>query len=196
MFVVIDTYCWYFYVYLLTNSNNTSTSGYQSWDNTGGNVYQPGRLWMGCLVVISILTCCSRLLAAWRIYFKPKGYCLSVPTILNLRNENLKRCFVPSNVASLTLSKKVEDRYSVPAVCIYTFRFCIFRHAGPLTMTLSKPVDSNCTFQSTYSCWSNICLNHSNNTITSTKTFVVFTFPLIQYRLWFTVNFGNLSPFC
>lgn len=42
-------------------------------------------------------------------------------------------------------------------------------------MTLSNPVDSNCTFQSTYWCWSNICVNNSINTV------MLFTLPLLVH---------------
>lgn len=122
------------------------------------------KAWSGTLVVITILTCSHLSPAAWTIKFKFKGYFLSVSTILNLRNKNCGCCFVPSTIASLTLSRKVEDRYSLLAVCVYTSRFCIIQHAEPWAMTLSNPVDSNCTFRSPYWYWSNIC---------------VFTLPLV-----------------
>lgn len=97
------------------NSNNTSTSGRQCWDEqTAGADISAWKAWTGRLVVIGILASSNLSLAAWRIFieFKFKGYCLNVFTILNLRNENCKCCFVSSTAASLTLSGKVEDRYS------------------------------------------------------------------------------------
>lgn len=166
---------------------NPSTTGCQSWDETED--ISAWKAWTGHLVIISTLTCSNLLLAAWRITFKFKGYCLNVSTILNLGNENYKCCFVPSTVASLTLSKKDEDRYSALAVCIYTFGLCIIQHAEPLTMTPSDPVDSNCTFQSTYWCWFNICVNNIANTV------VVFSLPLVFHEFWeFKSSVWTITP--
>lgn len=100
------------------NSNNTSTSGCQSWDEKGGDI-SAWRVWTGRLVVISILTFSNLSLAAWRIKFKFKGYCLNVSTILNLRNENCKCCFVPSTVASVTLQKGLGQVFS--SCCLYLY---------------------------------------------------------------------------
>lgn len=97
------------------NSNNISTSGRQSWDEqTAGADISAWKAWTVRLRRHRYPGLLYSSLAAWRIFneFKFKGYCLNVFTILNVSNENCKCCFVSSTSASLTLSGKVEDRYS------------------------------------------------------------------------------------
>lgn len=102
-------------------------------------------------------------------------YFLNIATTLDSRTENNCRgSFVATTIATLTLSKQVEDKYYSILVLIYTSRFCIILQQWPCWLKLHISVLLH----------GNIWVNNCTNPV------VLFTIPLMQ---WTTVNFLNLS---